>query len=68
MMAEAKQCDRCGKYYTSYGGKKNEGELMKVSQIATGNEGFLNKSKDLCAECMISFIGWFNAGKAERED
>lgn len=63
-MADAKKCDRCGKYYTPY----LESELDKFA--ASVKKAFAldpNTSKmevlanvwDLCSDCRESFARWF---------
>ena len=50
-MADAKKCDRCGKYYD-----ENDRKLWLYNYQGMRN----NKSFDLCLECATDLERWFN--------
>lgn len=63
-MANAKKCDRCGKYYTPY----LESELEKFAasvKKAFVLDPILSRTEeaadlwDLCSDCRESFASWF---------
>ncbi len=57
-MADAKKCDRCGKYYDQ------EINTNKISRIRTVNyNGTVLDGMDLCPECCESFGYWFSEPK-----
>lgn len=67
-MAEARKCDRCGALYEEYKvNSPTRTDRYKVNSIITGVKGYRNEPKDLCPECMESFIRWFNFN-APREE
>ena len=59
-MADAKKCDRCGKYYEYNDDKDDEFMLKKYEPDWNGD---LIERIELCQDCMESFIVWFNECK-----
>ena len=49
-MAEAKKCDRCGKYYDTNKGKSIRGIYVNSIKIIAGSS--LHMSLDLCDDCI----------------
>lgn len=63
-MANAKKCDRCGKYYDEYGEDMDVmGNLPigDVNGIALVSDEYNRLSLDICPMCMIQFVDWLNA-------
>lgn len=52
----AKKCDRCGKFYESYGNSEMNGVYI-ISKFDVRES--IIKNIDLCRECMNSFIKWY---------
>ena len=59
-MANAKQCDRCGKYYDP-----NIMVLIYACMFPKRRE--LKRMTDLCPDCKKSLLAWMEAGKAEKK-
>lgn len=59
-MADAKKCDRCGKYYEYNDDKDDEFMLKKYEPDWSGD---LIERIELCQDCMESFNEWFNEFK-----
>lgn len=63
-MASAKKCDRCGRYYdrnTKY--KANGHSNHNLDGVATTNTvGMVERSYDLCDECITEFFEQFLTG------
>lgn len=68
-MANAKKCDRCGKYYTDrvqvISTASGDGDITFTDHpqvICFGEEGKITPSEkmDICYECFDSFIDWLN--------
>lgn len=57
-MANAKKCDRCGKYFD----RSNFWLVIKDDNLFHCDE-----DKDLCQECCEEFNKWFNKFKNEEE-
>lgn len=70
-MANAKKCDRCGKYYdenvrfkvNSNGYRQN---LSSVTEMATG--GYHWKNYDLCDDCISDFKSFIGGRKLAEEE
>lgn len=59
----AKKCDRCGKLYEYYKCTNDVGAnaivLYRTKQDAEDFNDLCYSPKDLCKECMDSFVKWY---------
>ena len=65
-MANAKNCDRCSKFYlkNSYPSKDQYGNECNMAKIkVNGDNGGVIDELDLCDECMDKFISFMKEGK-----
>lgn len=63
-MAEAFKCDRCGEFYTKYGGA--EYKVAKIMENCIIKETY--KELDLCSYCSESLAQWYKSGKSVKEE
>jgi hypothetical protein len=61
-MALAKKCDRCGKFYESYG-NNSFNAIMQTCKDQYGYRAKKNKEWDLCPECKENLEAWLNGGQ-----
>ncbi len=71
-MADAKKCDRCGKYYTPSVSVKNPLEVLAESLSRTYSFSVEMKKAigtvcDLCPDCMKSFERWFDTEEGDAD-
>lgn len=63
-MSVCKKCDRCGSMYENYNYPKHDDENFNgilFAAITDTSDKYINHGlKDLCPECMKSFMDWFN--------
>ena len=68
-MSVCKKCDRCGSMYENYNYPKHDDEnfngILFAAITDTSDRYVSHGLKDLCPECMKSFIDWFNCEEAE---
>lgn len=66
-MANAKKCDRCGRFYEEK--EKTSAELLgdAFADMIAGLAGYTkpNIKNDLCARCHETLIRWWGEGKKE---
>lgn len=65
-MADAKKCDRCGKFHDEY--LLSTGETFKACRIRTENYDYRNLARDLCPECMKEFVEWYKKGQEQENE
>ena len=62
-MARARKCDRCGNLYEPKSSKlkSNMGgfNALKLIDMDLDNQYWDRGTKDLCPDCLWSFIDWF---------
>lgn len=60
-MANARQCDRCGKFYEEYGIKndKNNPNAIIFCNVDSNAKYYAANINDLCPECMAQVQKWF---------
>lgn len=62
-MADAKKCDRCGKYYTENKAVKSNngsnGSRHVGGIISIDNKSYMDARFDLCDECVVEFFEKF---------
>ena len=76
MSRNARKCDRCGKLYEvykkSYEGMFGDYELDGIVVLdkarSASQKSLSERAKDLCEECMDSFVDWFKAGIPTEEE
>ncbi len=68
-MADAKKCDRCGKYYDDYDGvafseavTRNKYDRM---HLVRADDRGVYKKFDLCPDCMSALISFIKQGGAQ---
>lgn len=70
-MANAKKCDRCGKFYESYhtdvNGYSANAIFVAHETSITYKERDIRFVLDLCPECMNSFTKWLNEKENNNE-
>lgn len=71
-MADAKKCDRCGKYYMPSVSVKSPLEVLAESlSVASGSreemKNAIGKACDLCPDCMNSFERWFDMEEGDTD-
>ena len=61
-MANAKQCDRCGKFYTDEVTNPHYtiGKQVRSLNFTTGFFNNSTRTLDICPECNASFINWMD--------
>lgn len=70
-MADAKKCDRCGKYYDDESSKDKH---FKVNDETVYQVALINASDhhiceyDLCDECCMDMFWWCNEEEVEHEE
>ncbi len=77
-MADAKKCDRCGKYYDDYDGvgfpENSDGPLENTLDLRMGKgkydrmhlvraDDYGNRRFDLCPDCMAALISFIKQGE-----
>lgn len=63
-MANAKKCDRCGKFYEKYTKKLKDGSIVNgIIVIGSGFPVTDENFEDLCPECMKELEKWMEAKK-----
>ena len=67
-MANARKCDRCGKFYEQYpkGNKVQHNGVQRTYRHKNGNLGY-EESLDFCTECMSAFDEFMINGKFMEE-
>ena len=68
-MSDAKKCDRCGKLYDNYDGRKvQEGgnSYIKLALLRGWNDSF--RQYDLCPECIKLLIKWIKEADNETDN
>ena len=65
-MANAKKCDRCGKYYDRNHAKSMNGNFVTSISIITTTPAQYHRVFDLCDECIVDLYKFFGLeGKDE---
>ena len=62
-MANAKKCDRCGKYYDEYIEEiwvTTHNKIRNIDGFALTEDGYVHHNMDICPMCMIKFVDWMN--------
>ena len=69
-MANAKKCDRCGKFYSSKDKKFKQEKLADVLGCITLTDlsGYILKDYDLCDVCAAEFWNWLNIVKEDQSE
>ena len=70
-MANAKKCDRCGKFYDEYNTCRNNKKPngIQVISLDTNHKYFEYALIDLCPECMDQFQEWLKpVGNTKSEE
>lgn len=57
-MASAKQCDRCGKFYSNYQTTSGGFNGILTANIDQSGKYYSKSIYDLCPECMEQLIEW----------
>lgn len=59
-MAEAKKCDRCGKFYEVYNTTNDSENINGIVTLNLDNHRkYYHEPLDLCPECKDAFEEWF---------
>lgn len=60
-MANAKKCDRCGKFYENYNSRNSEKEINGIItlNIDKKDQYFNHGPYDLCPRCSKELMDWF---------
>lgn len=61
---DAKQCDRCGKYFTP-STKDAVGVIPVTDEKYNLTPYIFTERKDLCPDCIKSYNEWLNSGQKE---
>ena len=70
-MANAKKCDRCGKFFEPYVTDLSGYTVNGISAIRRFNSATSYDTRitfDLCPECMDGFVKWLNEPEDIRSD
>lgn len=66
---EAKKCDRCGAFYSSYEREAKKTDSNKIKALFDGNrngirmsryEGYCSQHIDLCPSCLEELLKWLD--------
>lgn len=68
-MADAKKCDKCGKYYDEYDGvafsvEQAERRYIRMYLVPT-DDYYRNRRFDLCPDCMKALISFIKQGEKQ---
>lgn len=68
-MADAKKCDRCGKYYTPFDstGSPLEALAASLAKLQSFSIEMVKPNCDLCPDCLKSFKRWFDMKEGDTD-